>query len=767
MNFKEELNESQLRAVEYCEGPSLVIAGAGSGKTRVLTYKIAYLIDKGMLPYNILALTFTNKAAKEMRMRIGRLVGEEQARHLWMGTFHSIFARILRTECEKIGYSHNFTIYDESDSHTLIKRILKEKELDEKKYKPTTVEARISKAKNRLITSEKYASSPQITARDEAQEMPELSNIYKTYVARCRQANAMDFDDLLLNTWLLFDTNEDVRQKWASQFRFVLVDEYQDTNYVQHQIVLQLTRENRGVCVVGDDAQSIYSFRGAEIGNILGFSRAYIDARTFKLERNYRSTKSIVEAANSLIKHNEWQIQKEIYSENQEGERLIRKDAYSDKEEAIIVCREIQRLMREEHATYSDFAVLYRTNSQSRQFEDAFRKEGIPYRIFGGLSFYSRKEIKDVIAYFRLAVNPYDDEAFRRVVNYPTRGIGETTIKKIFQCASAYGVSAWEVLIDLERYPIGLSHSTREKVLAFGEMISMFLEDAQTADASQLGNKIIRETGIFADLYSGSDIEDVARQENLQELINGLDDFVATRKEEGNTKHIFLSDYLQEISLLTDVDVTKDLSVAKVDLMTIHSAKGLEFSTVFIVGVEENIFPSPMSLGSLRGLEEERRLFYVAITRAARRCYITTAQNRWRYGKMEFNSPSRFIQDIDSKYLSDSQGSTQTSFLFSKREMGRRVSNSSKSNSYSKVQTNGNTSSSPFMGLKKVMSSSGCSPSKIAQIKTDDIIEHERFGIGRVLHVEGTGENTKATVQFVNAGLKQLLLKFARVKKIR
>ena len=646
----QQLNESQQEAVVYCDGPSLVIAGAGSGKTRVLTYKIAWLLEHGMAPWQILALTFTNKAAREMKERIGRLVGEERARYLQMGTFHSVFARILRSEAETLGFNSSFTIYDQSDSRSLVKTIIKEMGLDDKVYKPASVADRISMAKNHLLLPQAYAQSA--WARDDAsQKRPQVSTIYIRYAERCRQANAMDFDDLLVQTWILFKNYEDIRQKYVEKFHFVLVDEYQDTNFAQQAIVYQLTKERQKVCVVGDDAQSIYSFRGANIDNILNFQSQYTDAKLFKLEQNYRSTQLIVQAANSLIKRNERQSPKNVFSKNEHGEKLQLKPAFSDREEAMIVTQDIKRLRRQEHADWSDFAVLYRTNAQSRSFEEQMRKDNIPYRIYGGLSFYQRKEIKDVIAYFRLIANPNDEEAFKRIVNYPARGIGDTTVGKIIQTAQTYGVSLWQVIKEPVLFPMDVSKGTMTKIQAFRELIEGWIARVTTEDAYTLGHDIIMNSGISKDIYSGRNPEDISRQENLEEFLSGMQDFVESRKEEDMGDEVYLPDFLQEVALLTDLDSDEGDSNDKVTLMTIHSAKGLEFPTVFVVGLEENIFPSPMCTNSMRELEEERRLLYVAITRAEKHCILTCAQNRFRYGRMEYDTPSRFIRDIDPELL--------------------------------------------------------------------------------------------------------------------
>ena len=544
MNLLEDLNESQRLAVEYCDGPSLVIAGAGSGKTRVLTYKIAWLLEQGMKPWNILALTFTNKAAREMKERIGRLVGQERASRLYMGTFHSIFSHILRVEAEHLGYNGNFTIYDETDSRSLLKAVIKEMGLDEKAYKPATVHNRISMAKNHLIMAHEYGQRRELVERDINTKMPAISQIFLNYQNRCRQANAMDFDDLLTLTYTLFQEHEDIRRKYAERFQFVLVDEYQDTNSVQQRIVLQLTKDHQHVCVVGDDAQSIYGFRGANIDNILDFQQMFQGTKLFKLEQNYRSTQRIVQAANSLIKKNERQIPKDVYSRNDEGERVILKEAYSDREEASIVCNEIKRLMRKENTDYNDFAILYRTNAQSRAFEDEMLKQGISYRVYGGLSFYQRKEIKDIIAYFRMVVNPNDEEAFKRIVNYPTRGIGATTVTKITACANACGVSLWTVVSNPALFSLDVNKGTLTKLDAFRSLIEGFIKRFEADDAYQLGHDIITESGISKDLYGDNSPEAVARQENLEEFLAGLQDFVESRKEEGRLDEITLRDYL-------------------------------------------------------------------------------------------------------------------------------------------------------------------------------------------------------------------------------
>lgn len=844
MDLLNDLNESQRKAVEYIDGPSLVIAGAGSGKTRVLTYKIAYLLQQGVKPWSIMALTFTNKAAREMKERIGKLVGQELAQHLYMGTFHSIFSRILRAEAQHIGFTNNFTIYDESDSRSLIKTIVKEMRLDEKVYKPASVHSRISMAKNNLMSAENYARDKDLYQADQRAKMPRVGDIFITYVQRCQQANAMDFDDLLTLTFKLFQEHEDIRKKYADRFDFLLVDEYQDTNHAQMRIVMQLCKEKERVCAVGDDSQSIYSFRGANIDNILSFQSRFKEARLFKLEQNYRSTQSIVEAANSLIKHNSNQIPKNVYSKNDKGESLIYKPAYSDKEEALIVCREIKRIKRQDDCQYSDFAILYRTNAQSRSFEEEFRKQGIPYRIYGGLSFFQRKEIKDVIAYFRLVANPDDEEAFKRIINYPARGIGNTTVAKIAACALDNHVSFWQVISSPEHYGLGVNKGTLAKLESFRLMISGFVEKSASMNAFDLGDTIVKESGISADIYkSGSrDPEDLARQENLEELLGGMQSFVEECREEGREQEAYLTDYLQGVALLTDLDSKGDDGEQRVSLMTVHASKGLEFPTVFVVGLEENIFPSAI-VSTLRELEEERRLLYVAITRAEKHCVLTSAKNRFRYGKMEFGNPSRFIKEIDSAFIQEDsemphddngfgssgygrggygnggyggrmpwdnhsissqfkpdrkdysdgeddfrtngRGGYRTSGRDDFRSSGRDDFRSSGRDDFRKSGRSGSSLDSRFKsvrGLEAARRIMGSSSSSLGSSSSSSgsafgsstssagsgrlvegaKIEHQRFGVGTVLKLEGSGENAKATVQFVNSGTKQLLLKFAK-----
>lgn len=767
MDLLNDLNDAQRAAVEYIDGPSLVIAGAGSGKTRVLTYKIAYLLSQGMKPWSIMALTFTNKAAREMKERIGKLVGGDLAQHLYMGTFHSIFSRILRAEAEHIGFNNNFTIYDESDSRSLLKAIIKEMGLDDKAYKPAAVHARISMAKNNLVTAEAYDSDPAILEQNKRAKMPAIGKIYVAYVQRCRQANAMDFDDLLMLTFQLFRDHEEIRQKYAGRFDYILVDEYQDTNHVQMSIVMQLCKEKLRVCAVGDDSQSIYSFRGANIDNILNYQKQLPGTQLFKLEQNYRSTQTIVEAANSLIHHNRNQIQKEVFSKNDKGEKILYKPAYSDKEEALIVAKNIQRIKRQDDCGYDQFAILYRTNAQSRSFEEEFRKQGIPYRIYGGLSFYQRKEIKDIIAYFRLVANPDDEEAFKRIINYPARGIGATTVMKIADCAHQNQVSFWEVIGNVEHYGLNVNKGTQTKLEKFRLLISSFIDRSHTLDVYELGDAIIRESRISEDIMSGKNADDLARQENLEEFLSGMQTFVAGRQEEGRMDEAYLTDYLQEVALLTDADSEGEKDEPRVSLMTIHAAKGLEFATVFVVGLEENIFPSPLAAISVRELEEERRLLYVAITRAEKHCILTNAKNRFRYGKMEFDNPSRFIDEIDASLIEGGEEAPESSFgggrssyggYGSEGGFGGRMPWDRDRSGYRRDYQNSKPVASQFMADPKPAFASSAAGSLCEGCR----IEHQRFGIGTVLKIEGTGENTKATVEFQNAGTKQLLLKFAK-----
>lgn len=781
-DYIEELNEGQRNAVLYNDGPSLVIAGAGSGKTRVLTYKIAYLLENGYQPWNILALTFTNKAACEMKERIARQVGPERARHLWMGTFHSMFLRILHVEAGHIGFTSQFTIYDTADSKSLIRSIIKEMGLDEKVYKPGMVQARISNAKNHLVSPAGYANNKEAYEGDRAAKVPALRDIYQRYWERCRQADAMDFDDLLFYTFLLFRDHPEVLARYQDQFRYILVDEYQDTNFAQHSIVLQLAKNHQHVCVVGDDAQSIYSFRGADIDNILYFTKVYPDTKVFKLEQNYRSTQTIVRAANSLIEKNQWQIRKEVFSEKEKGEAIGVYQAYSDVEEGDIVVNKIAELRREKRYAYSDFAILYRTNAQSRIFEEAMRKRSMPYRIYGGLSFYQRKEIKDVIAYFRLIVNPNDEEAFKRIINYPARGIGDTTVGKIIAAATGHNVSLWTVLCEPLAYGLNFNKGTVGKLQAFRELISAFITDVAEKNAYEIGADIIRQSGIINDVCQDSSPENLSRKENIEELVNGMSDFCAQRQEEGNP-NVLLGDFLSEVSLLTDQDSDKDGDDEKITLMTVHSAKGLEFKNVFVVGMEENLFPSSMVGDSPRALEEERRLFYVAITRAEEHCFLSYAKTRFRYGKMEFGSPSRFLKDIDVRFLRLPQDAgmfrrVEEEAAVFRRENARgfapdkedapyggkeRVSVRPKQQIIAPTVPRNLKRVAPSANTASTSPSAGASANRVQQ---GQLIEHERFGLGEVLKVEGEGDNAKATIRFKNAGDKQLLLRFARFKVI-
>ena len=772
LDFLNELNASQRVAVEYVDGPSLVIAGAGSGKTRVLTYKIAYLLELGLKPWSILALTFTNKAAREMRERIETLVGLERARGLWMGTFHSIFNRILRRESEKVGFTPNYTIYQPSDTKSLIKSILKELGLDEKEYKPGTVAARISEAKNALVTWRDYVNDGETYKRDTYCKMPLTGEIYKRYCERCRQANAMDFDDLLLNTYLLFKYNGETRQKYAKAFRFILVDEYQDTNFAQHQIMLQLRDEGNRICVVGDDAQSIYSFRGAKIDNILKFTHQYEGARLFKLEQNYRSTQSIVGAANSLISCNEEQIRKEVFSENEPGQPLLLNVVYSDVEEGEIVSHRIQTLHATMRLPYNQMAVLYRTNAQSRIFEEALRKKAIPYRIYGGRSFYDRKEVRDVLAYFRLIVNPNDEEAFKRIVNYPTRGIGDVTLAKVIAVATEKECGVWDVLERPKELGLEVSGGTLSKLEKFHAMIADFIRVRDDADAYVLGNRVIHESGLYAEAYRNNLPESKEMQENLSELLNGMHSFVDIQRETGNMEEAKLADYLSEVALLSDTDDRETEGKDMVTLMTVHSAKGLEFDAVFVAGMEDNLFPNAMALNSRRELEEERRLFYVAITRAKKFCYLSCAKSRFRYGSMDFCEPSRFLKEIDKRFIRLEMKTAQkglnrgiggTASRFVQPVDNLRVAHSVKS----AVMTSGTRRLRPIPSNHDVKTEGEVRQSlrsAAGVIRVGQHVIHERFGEGTVLSLEGTDDVAKARIRFTNMGEKTLLLKYAKLK---
>ena len=786
------LNPNQLAAVEYTDGPELIIAGAGSGKTRVLTYKIAYLLQKGLAPWSILALTFTNKAAREMKSRVAELVGEDRARYLNMGTFHSVFLRILRAEAEAVGLQRNFSIYDDGDSRGVVNSIIKEMQLDDKQYKASAILGRIGAAKNSLVTPDVYMSDPHLMERDKVSSMPKLGQIYAMYAARCKAANAVDFDDMLLFTYKLFADNPQIAKKYAERFCYVLVDEYQDTNYAQQAILTLLTKEQRNICVVGDDAQSIYAFRGANIDNILKFQSIYEGARLFKLEQNYRSTQTIVKAANSVIVNNQRQIRKEVFSENGDGEKVHLNIAYSDREEASVVCNEIRRLHNRYGVAYRDIAVLYRTNAQSRLFEEELRRQDTPYRIYGGMSFYQHKEIKDVIAYFRLVANPNDEEALKRVINYPKRGIGDTTISKLIAASRACNVSLWDVVGNPSMYNAGVSAGTEKKVLGFYYLIDEFIRDNRTVDAYALGKEILEKSGLKFELAADKSMEGAERQENIEEFMSGLHDFVDTKREEGYEDEVYIANFLQEVALLTDSDEDNDddeeaSSNERVSLMTIHASKGLEFNSVFVVGLEENIFPSPRACSSIRELEEERRLLYVAITRAEQRCFLSCAKSRYQYGSMMFNEPSRFLKEIDKQYLvvegnvAGFKSSGSQSQPFPSRPQSQSFSSRPQSQSYREAPQRNPFQSTVPSGFRRVPTAApqrfqtsasaqrtqASASSQRQTIHTGARVEHQRFGLGTVVAVEGVGENEKATIEFQNAGTKTLLMKFARLTVLK
>ncbi|MDR2816031.1 MAG: UvrD-helicase domain-containing protein [Proteiniphilum sp.] len=750
------LNEAQRAAVEFCDGPSLVIAGAGSGKTRVLTYKIAYLLEQGLPPYYILSLTFTNKAAREMKSRIADLVGEKRARRLWMGTFHSIFARILRNEAEAIGFQSNFTIFDSSDSNNLVKLIIKEMELDDKQYRPGSVHGQISRAKNSLITPAMYAANAELLQYDRTAKRPMLSEIYQRYQSRLRSANSMDFDDLLMYANILFRDHKEVLEKYRNQFQYILVDEYQDTNFAQHLIVKQLADEHHRVCAVGDDAQSIYSFRGANIDNILKFKSNFPETQIFKLEQNYRSTQNIVNAANSLIKKNSEQIFKNVFSENEEGEKIEIKSAFSDFEEGLIVANKIVRMRLDKHDGYGGFAILYRTNAQSRIFEESLRKNNIPYRIYGGVSFYQRKEIKDIVSYFRLIVNPNDEEAFRRVINN-TKGIGEVTVAKITSAAQLHNVSLWQVAAAPMEYNLDVSMGTANKLEGFHSLIQDLIDKNETMNAFELAQEVIKNSGIAKEAYDDMTPEGMNRAQNMQELLNAMNEFVETQQEQGE-ENVRLADFLSEVSLLTDQDTDAETDKEKVTLMTAHSAKGLEFDHVFVVGLEEDLFPSAMAKPDTRGLEEERRLFYVAITRAKKSCTITYAKSRFRNGQTNTAAPSRFLKDIDSSFIegggnkSAAHPAPADDFWRSMREQREQQTQNTYSHTISPKQA---------APVQRAVSSIPLSK-EAQELEVGHIIEHERFGRGVVTSIEMNGNDRRAFVEFESTGKKQLLLKFAK-----
>jgi len=775
--YLDQLNESQREAVKYNEGPSLVIAGAGSGKTRVLTYKIAYLVHLGLAPQSILALTFTNKAAREMKERIAKITGDQTARRLWMGTFHSIFSRILRYEAEHIGYPSNFTIYDASDSKSLLKAIIKEMQLDDKVYRIGMIQSRISNAKNALVTWKAYEQSKELMQHDIDSKVPLLREIYKRYQNRCQQAGAMDFDDLLLQTNILFRDHPQVLEKYRSFFLFVLVDEYQDTNFAQHLIVQKLCEQHRRICVVGDDAQSIYSFRGANIDNILQFKNQYPGCRIFKLERNYRSTQNIVNAANSLIHKNKEQIFKNVYSEKEQGSKVRVSSSYSDYEEGYAVAAMINEMRMRKDYDYSEFAILYRTNAQSRILEEALRKRGIPYKIYGGLSFYQRKEVKDVISYLRLIVNPHDEEAFKRVINYPSRGIGDTTVNKVISAATENNVSLWTVLNAPIDYALPINSGTAKKLSDFREMIERFIQENARLSAEEMAAMVVKESGIVSTLFQDRSVEGISKQENLQELLKGIAEFCELRREEG-VEQVSLADFLSEISLLTDQDNDKDEQANKVTMMTVHAAKGLEFRNVFVVGLEEELFPSSMSKDNPRAVEEERRLFYVAITRAEENCVLTYAKSRFRNGQSAMCSPSRFLKDIDVQFLELPADSSADTFAAA-RERFERPAFSSPFQQPRAVEKEEPSFISPVaqaqqrQRLRKVETttsspvSSSAPASDLSGLCVGAKVRHDRFGEGEVIAIEGDGGNAKATVAFTHFGQKQLLLKFARLTIIK
>ena len=752
MNYLDQLNAAQRAAVEYNAGPHLVIAGAGSGKTRVLTYKIAYLLEQGIHAGNILALTFTNKAAREMKSRIANLVGEQVARYLWMGTFHSICTRILCQEAEILGYTRDFTIYDTTDSKSVIKHIVKDMQLDEKTYKPNVILSRISLAKNQLLSPTSYSSNREYTMQDRFARIPEVSRIYMEYNRRLKACNAMDFDDLLFMTNTLFKKNEDVLRKYQDYFRYILVDEYQDTNYSQYLIVKRLAEPDNHICVVGDDAQSIYSFRGANIENILTFQKGYADAKLFKLERNYRSTQTIVNAANSLIRHNRGQIPKAVYSELALGDRLQLTTYMSDRDEGKAVAQQVKLLYRQGY-DYESIAVMYRTNAQSRVIEDELRHLGIPYRIYGGMSFYQRKEIKDAIAYFRLAVNPDDNEAFARVINYPLRGIGDTTIMKVREAGRQAECSMMQVICNPEATQLDVSAATQKKLTAFAEMINGFSQRVATTDAYEFATMMMRDTGVMREAKADTSQEGIARLENLEEMLAGIHEFVDQQLREGVT-FVPMTDFLSEVSLLTDQDEKQEDNQPRITLLTVHAAKGLEFKVTFIVGLEENLFPSQFCQAP-KEIEEERRLLYVAITRAMERCYLTNARQRFRNGQTQFSSPSRFLKDIDTCYVQQ----TQTMSTFpqptikvqpSAPSFSSSLSSSSKLKSVSK-QVGGNTSKT----RREVRS----------EWKKQDRVVHKVFGAGLVLDVYHENDNDKIDIQFDTVGKKTLLLTYAKLTR--
>ncbi|MBR5531741.1 MAG: UvrD-helicase domain-containing protein [Bacteroidales bacterium] len=762
------LNESQRNAVEYCDGVSLVIAGAGSGKTRVLTHKIAYLLSMGYSPYSILALTFTNKAAAEMKSRIASMVGVDVASRIWAGTFHSIFLRILRPYANRLGFPTDFTIYDSSDSRSLITSIIKEMKLDDKVYKPRSIASIISKAKNALITPNSYASNREIVEDDYRAKRPATKDIYRAYCERCHRAGAMDFDDILLYTNILFRDHPDIVEHYGEVFRYVLVDEYQDINFAQHLIVKQIVKHCKRLCVVGDDAQSIYSFRGANISNILNLQHEYSGCRIFKLEQNYRSTQMIVNVANSLIEKNKGQIPKHIFSENESGDRVKLVKSYSDYEEAYMVAGSISEVHLRYGNSYNEFAILYRTNAQSRIFEEALRKRNIPYRIYGGISFYQRKEIKDVIAYIRMVLNPADEEALKRIINYPARGIGDTTLKKIIDAAMLHTQTLWGVLSNPLEYGVKINSGTQTKLKTFTTLIDGLREDVKEQDAATFVQNLIKKTGIFADVYVDNLPENVSKQENLQELINSVVEFCDNQQESGESATI--NDFLSQVSLATDQDNGDEGDIEKVTLMTVHAAKGLEFTNIYIVGLEENLFPSSMSLETQSEIEEERRLLYVAITRAEKRCTLSYASSRYRNGQTTASPPSRFIKDLDFRFINDTTGASQAGECVASQPQQQTSYSANRWQTQSRVSQSNSLYGEPKQNLRSMRTAIYTpSPKTDVASKTNDAtlqegtrISHDRFGEGVVLSVSGVGDNRKIEVEFKNVGRKTLLLKFAR-----
>lgn len=758
MSYLDELNSSQLEAVKNIEGPTMVIAGAGSGKTRVLTFRIAYMMEQKVDPFNIMALTFTNKAAKEMTERIGNIVGGSEAKNITMGTFHSVFSRILRYNADRLGYPSNFTIYDTQDSKSLLKEIIKQFNLDDKAYKPGNVLGRISSAKNNLISAEAYAQNADIQSEDKLAKRTEMARIYKTYVQRCFNAGAMDFDDLLYNTNVLLRDFPDVLTHYQHKFKYILVDEYQDTNYAQYLIVKKLAAVYENICVVGDDAQSIYSFRGANIQNILNFKKDYPDFKLFKLEQNYRSTKNIVEAANSVIARNQDQIKKNVWTDNTDGQKLNVVRTLTDNEEGKIITNKIFDKSKGANLTYNDFAILYRTNRQSRSFEESLRKLNIPYKIYGGLSFYQRKEIKDLLAYFRLTANPQDTEALKRVINYPKRGIGLTSFQAVQIAANEFGVSPWDVITDFQKYPVKINTGARNRFIDFVTMIKSFSAQLDKLDAYTLAQEIAKMSGILKEMRSDKDKgpEEVERYQNVEELLSGIKEFTISR-EEGESKA--LSEFMLDVALLTDADEDKNNDRNHVTLMTIHSSKGLEFQHVYLVGLEENLFPSQMALNSRTELEEERRLFYVAVTRAKETCTLSYAKSRFQWGNLITSEPSRFIEEIAPEYLH-----------FETPERGRGVSlsggrQSAFENPAGMGGLGGLNKGFASKSLKPVSKASPSEPKNGSELdlKVGFNVEHERFGKGKVIKLDGSGADKKATIFFPKHGSKTVLLRFANL----